>query len=183
MGLVITGNVLLVQSFQEVVAWLLTEEGLVDGVVGDRRVGRGDSIWTETRSQGSYDLWVVGRVGVIKQIGGGSTHVYYCTETGEVLYPTQTPWHFNSSWVSFAEAHRGQSHLRCHDLSQCYTSPRDSWQFSQATMREGWIKDPEGKHRLWVPIEWRNHWNPADWLHDFTIQSSVIEDKPLLIKF
>jgi len=45
-GLVLTGNVLLVANSREMVAWLLTEDGLVDGVIGDRRVGRRDSIWT-----------------------------------------------------------------------------------------------------------------------------------------
>jgi len=45
-SLFLTDNVLLVAGSGQVVAWLLTEEGLVDGVIGDRRVGRGDSIWT-----------------------------------------------------------------------------------------------------------------------------------------
>ena len=43
-GFVLTANVLLVKGSGRVVAWLLTEEGLVNGVTGDRRVGCGDSI-------------------------------------------------------------------------------------------------------------------------------------------
>ena len=43
-GLVITDNVLLVAGSQKVTAWLLTEEGLVDGVIDDRRVDCSDSI-------------------------------------------------------------------------------------------------------------------------------------------
>ena len=42
MGL--TGNVLLVVGSEIVVAWLLTKEGIVNGVSGNRRAGRGDSI-------------------------------------------------------------------------------------------------------------------------------------------
>ena len=86
-GLVITGNVLLVQGPQEVIAWLLTKEGLVDGVIGGGRVDRGASIWTVQRSR---TFRVEDHVGVIVPDGGGSPHVYH-TETGEVLHPTQTP--------------------------------------------------------------------------------------------
>ena len=44
--LFLTGNVFLVAGSGEIVAWLLAEEGLVDGAIDDKRVGRGDSIWT-----------------------------------------------------------------------------------------------------------------------------------------
>ena len=159
-GLVITGNVLLVQSSRGVIAWLLTEEGLVNGAVRDRRVDLGDSIWTASLLQRSCSFWVEDHVGAIEQ-GGGFTYVYR-TETGEVLHPTQTPQHSYGSWVSLAKVHCGQDYLRYHNLSQCDTSPRDSWQLSRATLQEGWIKDPEGKRRLWVPLEWRTEWNEAD---------------------
>ena len=181
-GLVITGNVLLVQGFEEVVAWLLTEEGLVDGVVGDRRVDRGDSIWTVSLLQYLCSFRVEDHVGVIELDCRGSTHVYR-TETGEVLHHTQTPRLSYGSWVTLTGTHCGRNYLRYHNLSQCDTSPKDSWQFSQATLREGWIKDPEGRHRLWVPVEWRDHWDPEDWLHDVTIQFSIVGGRPVLIKF
>jgi hypothetical protein len=42
----VIGNVLLAVGSGKVVAWLLTEAGLVCGVLGDRRAGHGDSIWT-----------------------------------------------------------------------------------------------------------------------------------------
>jgi len=181
-GLVITGNVLLVQSIEGVVAWLLTEEGLVVGVVGGRRVDRGDSIWTVSHGPHTiYFFRVQDHVGVIDS-DSGFTHIYR-TETGEVLHPTQTPRNSDDSWISFTDAHRGRNYLRYHNLSQCDISPRDSWQFSRATLREGWIKDPEGKHRLWVPVEWRDHLDPADWLHDLTIQFSRIGGKLVLVKF
>ena len=51
-GLFLTGNVLLVAGSRKYTAWLLTEEGLVDGVTGDRRVGRSDSIWTTPEHSG-----------------------------------------------------------------------------------------------------------------------------------
>ena len=160
-GLAITGNVLLVQISWSVVAWLLTEEGLVDGAIGGRRVSRSDRIWTVPQSQPSYMFLVKDHVGVIQPQGGGYKHVYR-TDTGEVLRPTQTSRHSDGSWGSLTEAHRGRDYLRYHSLSQRDTSPRDGWRFSRAALREGWIKDPKGKHRLWVPVEWRTDWDPKD---------------------
>jgi len=181
-GLVITGNVLLVQSSREVVAWLLTEEGLVDGVIGDRRANRGDSIWTVSVFQREHTFWVKGHVGVIKPYWH-PPHVYH-TETGEVLHPTQRPRHSSRRSYRLTEAHCGRDYLKYHNLSQCDIPPEESWKFSRATFGEGWVKDPKGKRRLWVPHEWRtDHWDSADWLHDFTIQFSLIGGKPVLVKF
>ena len=33
--------------------------------------------------------------------------------------------------------------------------PGRDWPVSQAASREGWVKDLEGNHRLWVPPRWR----------------------------
>ena len=44
--LALTGNVLLVLGSGTIVAWRLTEEGIVDGVLADRRASHRDSIWT-----------------------------------------------------------------------------------------------------------------------------------------
>ena len=183
-GFVLTGNVLLVADSETLVAWLLTEEGLVDGVIGDRRVGRSDSIWTVSLPRFSFDpclFWVRGQVGVIK-LCGNALHVYH-TETGEVLHPAQAPQGFNDRSYLFTDTFRGRSDLCYHDLSQRDSSPEDSWQISQAALRKGWVKNPEGKHRLWVPVEWRTDWDSGDWLHDVTAQFSIFEGRPVLIKF
>ena len=183
-GFVLTGNVLLVAGSGKLVAWLLTEEGLVGGVIGDRRVDRSDSIWDVQMPQWDPDWWIFlveGQLGVVKPNGDG-LHVYH-TETGKVLRPTQAPQRFNSRWYHFSEALWGQHYLLYHDLSQRDIAPEDSWQTSRATLEEGWVKDPEGKHRLWVPVEWRWDWDPADWRHDVTIQFSSLEGRPVLIKF
>jgi len=181
-GLVITGNVLLVESSQEVVAWLLTEEGLVDGVIGGRRVDRGDSIWTISHLQRLCRFRVEGHVGVIELSWGGPLHVYH-TETGEVFHLTQAPRRSSDRWYHLADPPRGRDHLRYHNLSQRNTSLEDSWQFSRATLEEGWVKDPGGKHRLWVPVEWRVDWDPKDWRHDVMIQFGFIRNTLVLIKF
>ena len=175
--LVLTGNVLLVEGLGRLVAWLLTEEGLVDGVIGDRRVGHGDSIWTIP----SYSEWTVrveGQIGVIKPEYGNLR--VYRTDTGEVLHPTQAPRGVLDDPGDF---YLGRNHLRFHDLSQCNTLLEDKWQTSPATVREGWVKDAEGKHRLWMPVEWRMDWSLEDWRHDVTTQFSRLEGRPVLIKF
>jgi len=182
-GMVITGNVLLVAGSGQLVAWLLTEDGLVDGVIGDRRVGRSDSIWA-IMSQSDFDhLWrfrIKGQVGII-ELPGNAPRVYD-TETGEVL-PTKEPQGVEREVTPFAWRHWGLHYLRFYNLHQRDTPPGDSWKTSEATLREGWVKDAEGKHRLWVPAEWRADWNLKDWRHDVTTQFSCLRDRLVLIKF
>ena len=169
---------LLVALPGELVAWLLTEEGLVDGVIGDRRVGRSDSIWTIPEQQYRWPFRVEGQVGVI-ELPGDARHFYH-TETGGILHLTQVPRHFNGRWYDLNGAFLGRDYLSRHSLSQPNISPEDS---SQTSMREGWVKDPEGKHRLWVPVEWRTDWDPADWRQDVTTQFSRIGGRPIIVKF
>ena len=180
-GLVLTGNILLVALPGELVAWLLTEEGLVDGVIGDREVGRSDIIWSIPQPQHQWMFRVEGQVAVIK-LPGDVLHVYH-TETGEVLHHTQAPQQFSGRWYLLNEPLHGRDYLCYHNLSQCDILPEDRWQTSRATLREGWVKDPEGKHRLWVPVEWRADWDPADWRQDVTTQFSHLGGRPVVIKF
>ena len=164
--LILTGNVLLVGGSGETVAWLLTEEGLVDGVVGDRRVGRGDSIWTTPKPH-PWVPQVQGQIAAI-MLDGNTLHVYH-TETGEVLDPTQAPPRYSTRKFY-------------NNIPRRNIPPEDSWQTSRETLLEGWVKDPEGKHRMWVPVEWRN-WDLAEWYHDVTTQFSLLGGRFVLIKF
>jgi len=167
--LVLIGNVLVVAGSRETVAWLLTEEGLVDGVIGDRRVVRSDSIWTTSQPTDPWWFGVWGQVGVLV-LHGDALHVYH-TETGEVLDPTQIPNGVYSDRTYY------------NNIPQCNTPPEDSWQTSQDTLREGWVKDPEGKHRMWVPAEWRKDWGLGEWHHDVTTQFSHLGGRFVLVKF
>ena len=181
-GLVITGNVLLVAGSRKLTAWLLTEEGLVDGVTGYRRVGRSDSIWTVPYLEpGLRKFQVEGQVGVVK-LGEYPDHIYH-TETGEVLDPNRASEYLSGSWDNLGAGVRGRDYLRYHNLSQRNTPSEDCWQISRDTLQEGWIKDPEGKRRLWVPVEWRMEWDPEDWCHDVTTQFSILGGRTVLIKF
>ena len=133
-GLVVTGNILLVAGLKHLVAWLLTEEGLVDGVFGNRRIDRGGSIWTIPLSQ-SWIRLVEGQVGVIKS-DGNALHIYN-TETGEVLRPTQALLRGGGRWYHLGDMLRGRDYLHYHNLPQSNIPPEDSWQTSRATLREG----------------------------------------------
>ena len=166
-NLYLTGNVLLVEGEEEVVAWLLTEEGLVDGVIGDRRVGRSDSIWAISGTFPGVPK-LGGQVGVIG-FNAGALHVYH-TETGQILDPTRAPRDYSVRQYY-------------NNIPERDTPPGDAWQTSRDTLREGWVKDPEGRHRMWVPVEWRKDWDPTEWHHDATTQFSYIEGRPVLIRF
>ena len=190
--LLITGNVLLVMGSGRVVAWLLTEEGLVDGVIGDRRVGRGDSIWTVPSFHSWREVQVEGKIGVIKPSYGGPDKVQmYRTDTGEVLHPIQDPNYqppgvFDYRCITGGtgyDYYPGRTQLQFHNLSRRNTPLEDRWKTSLTTVREGWVKDAEGKHRLWVPVEWRTDWDPKDWLHDVTAQFSYLGNRPVIVKF
>ena len=45
------------------------------------------------------------------------------------------------------------------------------------------MKDPEGKHRLWVPIEWRKSFECGNWSDDVKAFFGFLESEPLIIKF
>ena len=168
-GLILRGNVLVVGGARETVAWLLTEEGLVDGVVGDRRVVRSDSIWTTSQHKGPSRFLDWDQIGIL--VLHTNAWYIYDTETGEVLDPTQ-----------IAEDDYGfRSYYN--NTPQRNTPPEDRWQTSRGTLLEGWVKDAEGKHRMWVPVEWRDGWNLAGWHHDATTQFSYIEGRFVLVKF
>ena len=178
-GMVITGNVLLVAGSGQLTAWLLTEDGLVDGVIGDRRVGRSDSIWSIPQpNQGTeWYFQVEGQVGFIGLPGSASR--VYDTETGEVL-PTKG---IVRGCTPVNGLYFGKSYLWFQNLCPHGIPSGDRWKTSDATLREGWVKDAEGKHRLWVPAEWRAEWNLEDWRPDVTTQFSRLGDRPVLIKF
>jgi len=176
--LLLTGNVLLVAGSGRVVAWLLTEEGLVDGVIGDRRVGHGDRIWTVPLNP-MWTLEVQGQIGVIVQEYRTKLHIYR-TDTGGVLHPTRALLSVQDGPSDF---YLGRNHLHFHNSSQCNAPLEDRWQTSPATVREGWVRDSEGKHRLWIPVEWRTGWDPEDWRHDITAQFNYLGDGPVIVKF
>lgn len=194
-SMVLTGKVLMVKGLETVVAWLLTEEGVVDGIVGNTRADCNDSLW-EISTKALINRWTR----LLGQQGGGESdghlefsvedgigaitlnesviHAYH-TETGEVLKSTGMPLHLRSTWYHF----QNQCDLYYQDLCKHYRTLESSWPVSQTTLQEGWVKDPEGKHRLWLHGHWRSTRNHVDWLHNATTLRLRNSSELVVIKF
>ena len=161
-ALIFTVNILLVVGPGAIVAWLLTEEGVVNGTFGNKRADYSDSIWTvkvgldPCLSRAQYPditTWhpldqvfsVEGETGVIK-----SKEIIlqvYNTRTGEVLEPAQTP---HGPWYSLCSRIKTQ-HLYDHSVGDA--PPGGDWKPSQNNLREGWMKDCGGRYLLWLPVD------------------------------
>ena len=183
-GLLLTGAVILVVGLNEVMAWRLTKEGSLDGVFDDRMSDRSDCVWVMSLSlpEGArLEFKVEGQIGVIER--DGNALLLYNTATGEVLESTSTPPLLGGTRLDITKGLRGRDYRHCHNLSPSDTPPRGSWHPPETASRQGWVKDPEGRHRLWLHVEWRKSWDLADWCHDITTQFSIIEGQPLVIRF
>ena len=198
--LVIIDNVLIVVSGGKVVAWLLTDEGTVNGMVDKGRAGQGDSILTLSCEWGrSCLLWKLRVEGHFGVISDGFRQFIYHTETGHLLdkvdqlQRSSCPWIY--FWRYFSDPGSTQC-LRYHSLARHDTPPKTDWLFppnndpshqSNVTLgvprQVGWVMDPEGRHRLWVPFEWRESWKRENWYHDITTLFSRIVDQTVIIKF
>ena len=177
--LVVAGNVLLVVGSEEAVAWLL-KEGECGGIVVSERE---DGIWAVKLSRilSTPTLKIEGRVGVIEP--DADTSLTFHTGTGEKLWPTQAPPFSGNPPNLLGRILCGRDYSHLHNLSQRNIPPKDVWQTSKTTLREGWVKDSEGRHRLWIPVEWREIWDPTDWCHDIKTQFSILRGEPIVVKF
>ena len=165
--LALTGNILLVDGDDGLVAWRLTEEGMVDGVYTNRRAHLDNSIWTVSFCEPS--LLVDDQTAFIGEwFDHLALHVYRIG-TGEVVEPPRAPL-MRGRWYNLNDTLFCQHYLHYHRLEADKACSEDDWPISFTTLREGWIKDPEGKHRLWMPIEWRTGLSSScsGWLSNIT---------------
>ena len=211
--IVLTGNVLLVKGSDTVVAWLLTEEGIVDGVCGNRRADQKDSLW----SISSQDLTLQGvssqeknpsfwerllqrdhggkqkgdeylefsvgdGVAALRHRNGLGFYIYH-TETGEILKPDKALLHPKQTWYRFHNPHQDDCDLYHHNLYKHHKTLESDWSVSQSTLQEGWVKDPEGKHQLWLHAHWRLGGNSMDWLNKVTTLRLKNSSELVIIKF
>ena len=166
-GLALTGNVLFVLSYGKITAWRLTEAGAVDRALSGRRAGRGDSIWTVSCSNRALIFSVQDQTVTIRE-REQVIHTYH-TETGEVLKPSRAPPHHRRDY-SIHDMIYGRHNLHYHDLDPA------SW-------TTGWVRDPEGKHRLWIPVEWRNPRNAILFGDSKTLRLDPGRGRTVLIRF
>jgi len=163
-GLALTNNILLVASSSDIIAWQLTEGGIVKGIPGDRRAGHSDSIWSIPLYDPSPDLCVQGQIGYIRSY---AINVFpYNLVTGERYEYTLggSPPHPHT-WYNLGDISQGRYYLHCHKLSHQDDTSEDNQPVSQTAFWEGWVKDPEGKHWLWLPVEWRAAAGHVEWSH------------------
>jgi len=197
-AMVLTGSVLLVKGPDTVVAWLLTDEGVVDGIFGNTRADRTDSLWEiSLRALAARWARLLGRGG-----GDGDRHLEFSVEdeiaaiklngyvvrtyrtgTGEILESVETPLHLRPTWYHFHNRQRDDCDLYHRDLCKNRERLEYDWPVSQSTLREGWVKDPEGKHRLWLHARWRSAGNDVDWLHNATTLRLGNSSELVIVKF
>lgn len=193
-AMVLTGKVLLVKGPETLVAWLLTEEGVVDSIVGNTRADCNDSLWemstqaltnqrarqfiqSQRGGEACMEFSVRDEIGAIT-LNGSEICVYH-TGTGEILKSVDIPLNLHPTWYTFWD---GCSPYY-HDLCKHYKVLGHNWPVSQATLQEGWVKDPEGKHRLWLYGHWRSAGNSVDWLHNATTLRLKTSSELVIVKF
>ena len=187
--IVLTGNVLLVNSLDTIVGWLLMEDGTVDGILGNCRADQNDSLWKispqdsllprQQQSSGRLEFAVKDDVAAILY-NGIIIHVYH-TSTGKVIELINAPEYPAQAWYRFNHP-LGRSdcnlyHHKCNELVEC------NWPVSQSTLQEGWVKDPEGKYRLWLHAYWRSGGNEMEWLDKVTTMRIRNSSGLVVIKF
>ena len=153
-ALAFTGNILLVLEKlynPTLVAWRLTEGGVVDGTFADRRAGRGDSIWTISATASSWFSFE-DQIVIIEE--KRNVHAYHMG-TGEVLDPTRASPRSYDLQCSLWDVMGGRHYPRYCELPKQDMPSKDDWPILETALQDGWVKDPEGKHRLWILPEWR----------------------------
>ena len=195
-AMVLTGNVLLVKGPDTIVAWLLTDKGMVDGIFGNTRADRNDSLWDiSTRALAARWSRLLGRGGgeddddnILEFSAEGETAAItldgleirvYHTRTGEILKSDKAP---QCAGYRFHHPRRDECELYHRDLLKHRGPLEHDWPVSQTTLRGGWVNDPEGKHRLWLHARWRSP-QTVDWLHDATTLRLKTSSELVVIKF
>ena len=183
-GLALTGNILLVEASKTVVvAWLLTEKGVVVDISGNQRADHSNGIWKiSVPEYGPHcvEFSAKTQTGVI--VSQERTPCSYHLKTGQALDYSQQPGDEQKCNVNMNEG--SGYHLHQGSVDNSVTPHEDSWLVSQDMLQEGWVKDPEGKHQFWIPVEWRVSFGGESWCHDVkTLYFKITGGKVIVIKF
>ena len=193
-SLALTGNVLLVWDSGTIAAYRLTEDGSVDGVSIGRRAGRDDSIWTLSLSD--KPRFSLGDQTVAIGQNGKVVRVYRA-ETGEALEPTQTVYYHDYSFEDMPCDLRDLHYYKTLIHHEILLNRRgySSWDMlcglhhpdyhdAYSDLISGWVRDPEGKYQLWIPVEWRNPKNEGALFDNRkTLRVDLEDGGTILIKF
>ena len=164
--LALTCNVLSTLGSGIITAWQLTEEGVVDGVFGNREAGCSDAIWAVPAPTGGSQTATVVDQSVVISDGKPEQTVWhaYHMKTGEILEPSQASKSLSTQRYSYWARRNEPYHLHCYKLKHG-TPPKGDWSALCDTVQEGWVKDPEGRHQLWIPAEWRVYPPDVAWCY------------------
>ena len=195
LGIALTGNVLLVKGPDAVVAWLLTEEGVIGRTFNNTRADCNNSLWMWMIAprpiplgqppQLLYDganvsnalvFSVEGEIAAIR-LDEHPIRVYN-TKTGEILKSHKAPQsynHFNYLFPDQCERYHQDLLKHCGPLKY-------NWPVLETTLHDGWVKDSEGKHRLWLHVRWRSP-DTIDRLHNGTTLRLTILSELVIIRF
>ena len=179
-------------------AWLLTEEGAVNGVSGNRRAGQSDRLWSISlkdlmsaytssqdinpsfwrrllqpahsgRQENDHHLqFSVGNGVAALQHPTGHDYFIYHVETGEIIKMDKALFHPKPTWYRFYNPHKDECDLYHYNLHKHHETLECGWPISQNSLHEGWVKDPDGKHRLWLPVGWRSVEGGVNWFNKTT---------------
>jgi len=198
-GMALTGNVLLVKGPDKIVVWLLTKDGVVDGIFGNTRADRNDSLWDLSpralaarwtrlighREGGDDDrhleFSIEDGIGAIK-LNESVIRIYH-TGTGDIIESHRPPLHLRSTWYHFHNRQRDGCDFYHHDMCKRRGVLEGDWSVSQGTLRDGWVRDLEGKHRLWLHGRWRSAGNDVDWLRNATTMRLRNSSELVIVKF
>jgi hypothetical protein len=196
--MVLTGNVLLVKGPEAVVAWLLTEEGVVDGIVNSRRANQKDSVWKKTlvsytsffarivgqedhSNEANFTTFIVKDTAVVLRHNDYNLCVYHI-QTGEILGQDKEP--LGKEYCLHRPHKKDDCKLYRHDSAGGNLGiPEGGWLVAQSALQEGWIKDPEGKHRLWLYPNWRSSADEVDWLYNASTLRLRNSSQVVIVKF
>ena len=197
LAMVLTGNVLLVRGPETVVAWLLTEAGVVDGIINNRRANNSDSLWEKSllshsgfftryfgqedhRNNGTTTLTVEDAIAAIWH--SRMILCVYSTQTGDILGMDKRP--LGEEYYLYGPQQKDDSNIHYPNSTyKCNASLESNWSISQAILQGGWIKDPEGKHCLWLYPTWRSTDNEVDWLQNASTLRLRTSSQLVIVKF
>ena len=193
-AIVLTGNVLLVKGSGRIVAWLLTEEGVMDSNSDNKRADHISSLWSisleevHQQQQGGdcgkecYLEFSVGDgVAMIRNFRE-VIHIYH-TGSGRILGLDEVLQNLGHPWYRLHTPSKDECDIFHRDSHKHSRSPGCDWPVSQDTLQGGWIKDPEGKHRMWLPARWRSAWNDVDWFDKVSALRLRTLSEIVIIKF
>ena len=196
LAMVLTGNVLIVRGPETVAAWLLTEVGAVDGIVDNRRANQNDILWKQslqshsriyTKIFGQEDHRGSATTLTVEDAIAAIWHsrmilCVYHIQTGEILGTDKSPT--GKEYYLYGPRKKHEPNTYYHESTyKGHGFLEGDLSISQATLQGGWIKDPEGKHQLWLHPTWRSTENEVDWLHNASTLRLKTSSQLVIVKF